>query len=81
MLVRLVQKGDVARLKQALELGADPNTADHGRITLLMHAIQYNHPCIVQLLLNTGRCDLARRNLEGQTALLCSIEMNSRKEG
>ena len=69
VLVRLVQKGDVARLKQALELGADPNTADNGKITLLMHATRYNHPHIVQLLIDTGRCDLELRNMQGQTAL------------
>lgn len=69
VLVRLVQNGDAARLKQVLELGAAPNTADSGRITLLMHATRYNQPHIVQLLMDTGPCDLEQHNMQVRTAL------------
>lgn len=73
--MRCVCTGDVAGLRQALELGADVNAttvSDHS--TLLMAAAVTDQVEVVQLLLSTGNhcCDLERRNLNGDTALHCA---------
>lgn len=70
MLVRLVEKGGCAKLRQALALGADHNAADEQRVSLLMHAIGNRRTDVPRLLLDTGRCRIEDRDMRGFTALM-----------
>ncbi|KAM4739650.1 uncharacterized protein kank4 isoform 1-T3 [Anableps anableps] len=68
-LMLAVSHGRVAMVKLLLSCGADVNAQDSEGSTALMCASEHGHTHIACLLLETGRCDIALTDKNGQTAL------------
>lgn len=54
MLVEIKQDGNVAKITEFLQFGADPNAQDRRENSALSLAVMYNKPEIVRLLLQAG---------------------------
>ncbi len=51
---RAAEDGNIDYIRNYLDTGGDPNSQDHNKNTLLHQAAAFNHPRIVELLLNQG---------------------------
>ena len=68
-----VKAGDMARVKELLEGGADVNGRDGGHWTGLMHAASSGYMLVVKLLLDKG-ADVGLQAVKGETALYMASE-------
>lgn len=69
-LVGAAVRDDVRRAARLLEQGVDPNALDdQGRLALVT-ALQEDSPKVADLLLESGRVDVRRRNAAGETPLM-----------
>ncbi|MBL7471684.1 ankyrin repeat domain-containing protein [Robertkochia sediminum] len=60
-------KGDVAKVKELIELGADVDATSRG-YTPLMYAARYNHCKVVKALLNAGAEEDVKHSVLKKTA-------------
>jgi len=67
-LISAVREGDIAKSRQLLDNGADPNVGDQRGMTPLMHAAGASRLELVELLLARG-AKLNARDRDGDTAL------------
>lgn len=74
MLLRLAEKRDYARLRQAMDLGADPDATTFKNLTLLMYAVIRSDVELANLLLGTGRCNTSLLSLSGWPALMLAVQ-------
>ena len=68
-LIDAVREGDIERVRDLLDKGADVNARYENDHTVLMKAVGKGHVRIVQLLLNVG-ADVNARDMHGHTALM-----------
>jgi ankyrin repeat protein len=66
--------GDVATVRVLLENGANVNAKDRDGVSILMHAINFEHLGVVKLLLSHG-ADISLR-YHGKTPLMYAVEQN-----
>jgi len=63
------KNGDIARVTQLLDAGADINTPDGKQNTALHHAARYGHIELVQLLIDRGADLNPNEAISGHTPL------------
>ncbi|CDW55108.1 Notch and Ank 2 and EGF and NOD domain containing protein [Trichuris trichiura] len=73
-LITAVKNKQIAAIELLLRRGADPNLKDLGGRTALHHAVSVDCSGIVELLLNSGRCLLEEKDLDGCTAALLAAK-------
>src|SRR5207302_1293190 len=64
-----IRSGDHAQVQKLIRAGADPNTADDGGTTALMHAVLESDPQMMKLLIDNG-ANVNGMNAVGSTALM-----------
>lgn len=77
-LISAIERNDAREAGQALAQGADPDTAEAGNYTCLMHETEHGSAEIVRLLLAHG-ADVTQRDKSGKTALMYAKERNQTK--
>jgi ankyrin repeat protein len=75
LLVVNAAAGDIAKVRQMLDRGVDPNAADSGGWTALHLAAGHGHLDVVRALLDRG-ADPARPNKMGDTPLHVAVVLN-----
>jgi len=74
-LMKMAQEGDWVRVKEALKREANPHATDKYNQTALSHAVSWNQPEVVKLLLDAGANPDIVRN-DGFTPLMIAILEN-----
>ena len=77
-LISAIERNDAGAAGQVLAQGADPNTAEAGNYTCLMHETEHGNAGIVRLLLAHG-ADVTQRDKSGKTALMYAKERRQTK--
>lgn len=72
-LIAAIERNDAREAAQALAHGADPDAAEAGNYTCLMHETEHGNAEIVRLLLAHG-ADVTQRDKAGKTALMYAKE-------
>ena len=78
MLLIACKFGDLEKVKQLLENGADVNAGDKDDRTALMFAAGNGHKEVVELLIENG-ADVNAKNIMGKTALMSASRGGIRK--
>ena len=77
-LIAAVERSDAREAAQVLAQGADPDTAEAGNYTCLMHETEHGNAEIVRLLLAHG-ADVTQKDTSGKTALMYARERKQTK--
>ena len=75
-LLHAVRTNSLDDIKKLIKAGADPNTSDNTRTTVLMHACENGWVEMVELLLEKG-ADPNFKNFSDKTAIRCAINSNN----
>jgi len=78
-LLNACKDGDLEKVKQLLEEGADVNVKDEKGRTALMFASWYGHKKVVKQLLEKGADVNAREYKDGETALMWAAAKGDKK--
>jgi ankyrin repeat protein len=74
-LPRAAAKGDVAKVNDLLNAGADVNESSVGRVTPLMRAVSHKRTEVIKVLINNGAY-LNTQDTRGHTALHWAVKNN-----
>lgn len=75
LLIDYIKKGDVAKVKELLNQGVDPNFLHEEGFTPLIYAIEYEHMAIVRELLSSPMINLNLEDYFGGTPLSYAADM------